>query len=158
LMLPAVQPGSSIMPGKVNPVMMEMLNMVCFEVIGHDTTVAMSAQAGQLQLNVMMPVISFNVLMSIKILRNALDVCNKKCFSGITANQERCEKYFSESMGLATALNTIVGYEKAAQVVKKAISEKKSITDAVIEAGYLNKDEVKKYFSKNLTMPGIVKK
>jgi len=158
LMLPAVQPGSSIMPGKVNPVMMEMLNMVCFEVIGHDTTVAMSAQAGQLQLNVMMPVISFNVLMSMKILRNALDVCNQKCFSGITANQERCHKYFSESMGLATALNTIVGYEKAAQVVKKAISEKKSITDAVIEAGYLNKDEVKKYFSKNLTMPGIVKK
>lgn len=158
LMLPAVQPGSSIMPGKVNPVMMEMLNMVCFEVIGHDTTVSYSAQAGQLQLNVMMPVISYNVLMSLKILRNALDVCNQKCFSGIQANHERCEKYFSESMGLATALNTVVGYEKAAQVVKKAIADKKGIIDTVVEAGYLSRDEVKKYFSKNLTEPGFIKK
>lgn len=158
LMLPAVQPGSSIMPGKVNPVMMEMLNMVCFEVIGHDTTVSYAAQAGQLQLNVMMPVISYNLLMSLKILGNAIDVCNRKCFAGIEANKERCEKYFSESMGLATALNTVVGYEKAAQVVKKAIQEKKSITDAVVEAGYLTKEEVKKYFSKNLTEPGFITK
>lgn len=158
IQLPPVQPGSSIMPGKVNPVMMEMLNMVCFEVIGHDTTVSYSAQAGQLQLNVMMPVISYNLLMSLKILRNALNVCNEKCFAGIQPNLEQCEKYFSESMGLATPLNTVIGYEKAAKVVKKAIEEKKKITDLVIEMGYLTQDEVDRYFGENLTRPGFIKK
>lgn len=158
IQLPPVQPGSSIMPGKVNPVMMEMLNMVCFEVIGHDTTVSYSAQAGQLQLNVMMPVISYNLLMSLKILRNALNVCNEKCFAGIQPNLEQCEKYFSESMGLATPLNTVIGYEKAAKVVKKAIEEKKKITDLVIEMGYLTQDEVNRYFGENLTRPGFIKK
>lgn len=158
IQLPPVQPGSSIMPGKVNPVMMEMLNMVCFEVIGHDTTVSYSAQAGQLQLNVMMPVISYNLLMSLKILRNALNVCNEKCFAGIQPNLEQCERYFSESMGLATPLNTVVGYEKAAKVVKKAIDEKKKITDLVVEMGYLTQDEVNRYFGENLTRPGFIKK
>jgi len=158
IQLPPVQPGSSIMPGKVNPVMMEMLNMVCFEVIGHDTTVSYSAQAGQLQLNVMMPVISYNLLMSLKILRNALNVCNEKCFAGIQPNLEQCERYFSESMGLATPLNTVVGYEKAAKVVKKAIEEKKKITDLVVEMGYLTQDEVNRYFGENLTRPGFIKK
>lgn len=158
IQLPPVQPGSSIMPGKVNPVMMEMLNMVCFEVIGHDSTVSYSAQAGQLQLNVMMPVISYNLLMSLKILRNALNVCNEKCFAGIQPNLEQCERYFSESMGLATPLNTVVGYEKAAKVVKKAIEEKKKITDLVVEMGYLTQDEVNRYFGENLTRPGFIKK
>ena len=158
IQLPPVQPGSSIMPGKVNPVMMEMLNMVCFEVIGHDTTVSYSAQAGQLQLNVMMPVISYNLLMSLKILRNALNVCNEKCFAGIQPNLEQCERYFSESMGLATPLNTVVGYEKAAKVVKKAIDEKKKITELVVEMGYLTQSEVDRYFGENLTRPGFIKK
>lgn len=158
VILPPVQPGSSIMPGKVNPVMMEMLNMVCFEVIGHDTTVSYSAQAGQLQLNVMMPVISYNLLMSLKILTNALKVCNEKCFSGIQANLEKCERYFAESMGLATALNTVIGYEKAAAVVKRAVKEKKRITDLAVEMGYLSSDEVKEYFGENLTRPGFIKK
>ncbi len=156
--LPPVQPGSSIMPGKVNPVMMEMLNMVCFEVIGHDTTVSYSAQAGQLQLNVMMPVIAYNLLMSLKILKNALHVCNEKCFLGIQPNREQCERYFSESMGLATPLNTVVGYEKAAKVVKKAIEEKKKITEIVVEMGYLTRDEVDRFFGDNLTRPGFIKK
>ena len=158
IQLPTVQPGSSIMPGKVNPVMMEMLNMVCFEVIGHDTTVSYAAQAGQFQLNVMMPIIAYNLLMSVQILSNALQVVNEKCFSGIKANPERCQAYFEGSMGLATALNTVVGYEKAATVVKKAVSEKRSIAEIVIEMGYLSEAEVKKYFSKNLTEPGFIKK
>lgn len=156
--LPAVQPGSSIMPGKINPVMMEMLNMVCFDVIGNDTTVSYSAQGGQLQLNVMMPIISYNILTSQKILTNALDVCNERCFSGITANPDRCEEYFGASMGLATALNTVVGYEKAAEVVKRAVKEKRKIPELVVEMGFLDESEVKKYFSANLTEPGFIKK
>lgn len=156
--LPAVQPGSSIMPGKVNPVMMEMLNMVCFEVIGHDTTVSYSAQAGQFQLNVMMPVIAYNILMSQSIMANALSICSEKCFSGIKANKDRCETYFHSTMGLATALNTVVGYEKASQVVKKAVAEKKTIAQVVLELGYLTEDELKKYFSRRLTEPGFIEK
>lgn len=158
VLLPAVQPGSSIMPGKVNPSMLEMLNMVCFQVIGNDTTVSYSAQAGQLQLNVMMPVIIFNTLFSMKVLKNGLSTCNRFCFSGISANEAVCSKYFNESMGLATALNTVVGYEKAAAVVKKAMKEKKNITEVALELGYLNADDVKKYFGKNLTEPGFITK
>lgn len=158
IQLPAVQPGSSIMPGKVNPVMMEMLNQVCFEVIGNDTTVAYCAQAGQFQLNVMMPVIAFNLVHSLSIYRNAMAVCNEKCFSGIVANPERCQHYFENTMGLATALNTVVGYEKAAEVVKTAIKEKKSISQSVLDSGYLNQEEVSRYFSAQLTEPGFITK
>lgn len=156
--LPAVQPGSSIMPGKVNPSMLEMLNQVCFQVIGNDTTVSYSAQAGQLQLNVMMPVIAYNILTSMKILTNGLRICTESCVAGIAPNKDQCAKYFNESMGLATALNTIVGYERAAKVVKQALLEKKKITDVVLELGYLNADEIKKYFGKNLTEPGFISK
>lgn len=158
ILLPALQPGSSIMPGKVNPSALEMLNMVCFQVIGNDTTVSYSTQAGQLQLNVMMPVIIFNILMSMKVLSNGLRICNDRCFSGIQPNREQCAKYFEGSMGLATALNTVIGYEKAAKVVKQAMAEKKTITQLVIELGYLSPDEVKKYFGTNLTKPGFIEK
>jgi aspartate ammonia-lyase len=156
IQLPPVQPGSSIMPGKVNPVVMEMLNQVCFEVIGHDTTVAYSTQAGQLQLNVMMPVIGYNLLMSLKILTNALNVSNTKCFVGIEANRERCDEYFGVSMGLATALNTLIGYEKAAAVVKKAVQERKKISVLAVEMGYVTEDQAKRWFSASLTEPGFI--
>ncbi len=158
IFLPAVQPGSSIMPGKVNPSMLEMLNMVCFQVIGNDTTVSYSTQAGQLQLNVMMPGIIFNMLMSMKILSQGLKICTDRCFAGIKANEEKCAQYFNDSMGLATALNTIIGYEKAAKVVKQALAEKKSVAQVVVDLGYLTKDETKKYFGKNLTEPGFISK
>ncbi|MDB5038974.1 MAG: hypothetical protein JWQ35_2502 [Bacteriovoracaceae bacterium] len=158
IFLPAVQPGSSIMPGKVNPSMIEMLNQVCFQVIGNDSTVAYSTQAGQLQLNVMMPVIIFNLLVSVKILTNGLKTCNDSCFAGIQPNLEQCSKYFNGSMGLATALNTVVGYEKAAKVVKTAMQEKKTITEVVLEMKYLTPDEIKKYFGANLTEPGFIDK
>lgn len=158
IFLPALQPGSSIMPGKVNPSALEMLNMVCFQVIGCDTAVSYSTQAGQLQLNVMMPGIIFNLLLSMKVLTNGLRVCNEKCFAGIQPHKEQCRKYFGESMGLATALNTIIGYENAAKVVKKAMAERKHISDLAVEMGYLNADEVKKYFGKNLTEPGFISK
>lgn len=158
IFLPSTQPGSSIMPGKVNPSALEMLNMVCFQVIGNDTTIAYSTQAGQLQLNVMMPVILFNTLTSLKILTTGMKRCHDLCFAGITANKERCDFYFNQSMGLATALNTVIGYEKAAKVVKQALAEKKKITDLVIELGYLTPEEVKKYFAENLTRPGFIQK
>jgi len=158
IFLPAVQPGSSIMPGKVNPSMLEMLNMVCFQVIGNDTAVSYSTQAGQLQLNVMMPGIIFNMLFSLKILTNGLSICTERCIKGIKANEENCQRYFSDSMGLATALNTIIGYEKAAKVVKQAMAEKKTVTQVVIELKYLTADEVKKYFGSNLTRPGFISK
>jgi aspartate ammonia-lyase len=158
ILLPAVQPGSSIMPGKVNPSMLEMLNQVCFQVIGNDTTVSYSTQAGQLQLNVMMPVIIFNLLTSLTILRNGLRICNESCLAGIKPNLDQCSKYFNESMGLATALNTVIGYEKAAKVVKQAMTEKKKIADVVLELGYLSEDEIHKYFGKNLTEPGFITK
>jgi fumarate hydratase class II len=158
IFLPAVQPGSSIMPGKVNPSMLEMLNQVCFQVIGNDTTVSYSAQAGQLQLNVMMPVIIYNILHSLKIVTNGLRICNESCIAGIQPNLDQCLRYFNESMGLATALNTVVGYEKSAKVVKQALAEKKTITEVVLELGYLTADEIKKYFGKNLTEPGFISK
>src|SRR5438552_18838838 len=106
IVLPPVQPGSSIMPGKVNPVMAEMLNMACFQVIGNDTTITLAVQAGQLELNVMMPVMAFDMLMSIDILKNAMWVFAEYCVEGITANGERCGQLDENSLGLATALNT----------------------------------------------------
>ncbi|TVQ80815.1 MAG: aspartate ammonia-lyase [Bradymonadales bacterium] len=158
IQLPPVQPGSSIMPGKVNPVVMEMLNQVCFDVIGRDTTVAYSAQAGQLQLNVMMPVVGYHLVSGIQVLTNALKVSNEKCFKGIRANEDRCAEYFGVSMGLATALNTVVGYENAAKVVKRAVQEKKRIPDLAVEMGYLTEAEAKEVFSRRLTEPGFLEK
>src|SRR5690606_35529232 len=115
-------------------------------------------QAGQLQLNVMMPVMGINIINAMTIMTNGLKVCNERCFSGITANVEDCNSFFANSMGLATALNTVVGYEKAAKVVKQAIAEKKKIPDVTLELGYLNESEIKEYFSEALTRPGFIKK
>ena len=137
--LPPVQPGSSIMPGKVNPVMAEMLTQVCFQVIGCDTTIAFSAQAGQLELNVMMPVVAHNLIHSITILTNALAAFTTKCVRGITADAERCRDYANHSVGLATALNPYLGYGQAATLVKEAVATGKSIR-AIMEDRGLTKD------------------
>jgi aspartate ammonia-lyase len=139
--LPAVQPGSSIMPGKVNPVMAEMLNMVCYQVMGHDTTVAMGAQAGQLELNVMMPVLAYNLNQSLILLTNALRVFTERCVRGIQANPDRCRFYLDHSMGLATVLNPVIGYLPAARVVKRAVAEGRSIREIVMEEGILSAEE-----------------
>jgi fumarate hydratase, class II len=133
--LPAVQPGSSIMPGKVNPVMAEMLNMVVFQVKGCDTTVAEAGGAGQLELNVMMPVIAANFLHEITILAAAVDVFCDKCVIGITANEEQCRYYAEHSLSLATALNTAIGYDAAAKVVKHALAHNLSLKDAGLALG-----------------------
>src|SRR6185437_1754411 len=116
--LPSLQPGSSIMPGKINPVMPELAAMVSFQVIGNDTAVAFAVQAGQLELNVMMPTMVHNVLQSITILANMLRQFDKYCVAGITANEARCRQYAESTVSLATALNPYIGYAKAAEIVK----------------------------------------
>ncbi|PYP83237.1 MAG: aspartate ammonia-lyase [Blastocatellia bacterium AA13] len=130
--LPPVQPGSSIMPGKVNPVMAEMLNMVCFQVIGNDTAIALAAQAGQLELNVMMPVVALNLLTSLRILTNAIAVFRTRCVEGITANRERAEWYAEHSLALVTALSPKIGYAKAAELAKESIKSGKTIRDLLV--------------------------
>ena len=156
IVLPAVQPGSSIMPGKVNPSMAEMLNMVCFQVIGNDLAVAMAVQAGQLELNVMMPVMAYNLHHSIEILKNALRAFIDRCVVGIVADAERCRRYAESSMALATALNTYVGYARAAEVVKRALREQKTIIDVVREEKLLTEDQIAQILDPiKLTEPGL---
>jgi aspartate ammonia-lyase len=138
--LPPVQPGSSIMPGKVNPVMAEMLNMVCFQILGNDTVVAFASQAGQLELNVMMPVMAHNLCQSFRLLTNAITVFAERCVQGICADAERCRHYLNHSMGLATILNPLIGYIDAARVVKRAQAEHRSIKEVVIEEGILTEE------------------
>jgi aspartate ammonia-lyase len=140
--LPAVQPGSSIMPGKVNPVIAEMMGMVCFQVIGNDTTIASAAQAGQLELNVMMPVIAFDLLMSLTILTNGLRVLCERSVEAITANEERCRWYVEHSVALVTALNPRVGYARAAEIAKLALAKGKTIRETLIEEGLMPPEEV----------------
>ena len=142
--LPAVQPGSSIMPGKVNPVIAEMTDMVCFQVMGNDLVVATAAQAGQLELNVMMPVIAFNLLMSLSILSSALTVLRERSVEGITANEDRCRWYVEHSVSLVTALNPRIGYDRAAEVAKRAIATGKTIRETLEEEGLLTPEETAK--------------
>lgn len=139
--LPAVQPGSSIMPGKVNPVMAEMTNMVCFQVLGNDLTITAAAQAGQLELNVMMPVIAFDLLMSLQIMSNCLSVLKERCVDGITVNEERARWYVENSVSLVTALNPRIGYAKAAEIAKRAIAKGKTIRETITEEGLLTPEE-----------------
>jgi fumarate hydratase, class II len=129
--LPAVQPGSSIMPGKINPSIPEMVNQVCFQVMGLDTTVSISAEHGQLELNVMMPVIAFNVLLAMRILTNAAKVLTEKCVKGIEAHREMCEYWVERSAALATALAPAIGYERAAEISKQSVKEGVLIRDLV---------------------------
>ncbi|GEO25600.1 aspartate ammonia-lyase [Alicyclobacillus acidoterrestris] len=130
IQLPAVQPGSSIMPGKINPVMAEMLNMVAFQVIGCDTTVAQASAAGQLELNVMMPVMAANFLHSIHILSSSVRTFTERCIRGIKANEARCLWYAENSLSLATAMNVELGYDRAAEVVKYALAHDTSLREA----------------------------
>ncbi len=141
-MLPAVQPGSSIMPGKVNPSIPEMLNQVCFQVMGCDTTVAIAAEHGQLELNVMMPVIAHNVLLSQQILTNAARVLAERCVKGIEARREMCAYWVERSAALATALAPRIGYAAAADLSKRSVKEGVLIRDLVRREGILPPGEV----------------
>ncbi|WP_347309943.1 aspartate ammonia-lyase [Defluviimonas sp. SAOS-178_SWC] len=140
--LPAVQAGSSIMPGKVNPVIPEMVNQVAYQVIGNDLTVTLAAEAGQLQLNAMEPVLIFNVLQSIRMLTHAFEVLTDRCISGIEADAARCEELLAGSFVLATALVPFVGYEKAAMIAKLARSSGRSIAEVAVESGVLSAEDI----------------
>jgi aspartate ammonia-lyase len=140
--LPSLQPGSSIMPGKINPVLPELAAMVSFQVIGNDTAVAYAVQAGQLELNVMMPTMAYNVLQSIGILTNMLREFDLRCVSGITANEKRCELYAQSTVSLATALNPYIGYAKAADIVKESVATGKSIIEIARERKQLTEKEI----------------
>ena len=154
VILPAVQPGSSIMPGKVNPVVAEMTNMVCFQVLGYDTTVAYAAQAGQLELNVMMPVIAHNLLRSLAILAPTMRVLRMTCVDGIVANEDVCRAYFEHSISLATALNPYIGYMAAAEVAKESAKSGKTVVEIVRERKLLTEEQIAKVFSAE-TMTGV---
>lgn len=140
--LPSLQPGSSIMPGKINPVMPELAAMVSFQVIGNDTAVAYAMQAGQLELNVMMPTMAYNVLQSTAILANMLRQFNDRCVVGITANVGRCNFYAQSTVSLATALNPYIGYAKAAEIVKESIATGKSIIEIARSKKLLSEKEI----------------
>ncbi len=141
--LPALQPGSSIMPGKINPVMAELAAMVSFQVVGYDTAVALAVQAGQLELNVMMPTMAHSVLTSVTILTNMLRQFTEFCVKGITANEPRCEFYAQSTVSLATALNPYIGYAKAAEITKESVATGKTIIDIARSRGYLSEEQIK---------------
>jgi aspartate ammonia-lyase len=140
--LPSLQPGSSIMPGKINPVIPELAAMVSFQVIGNDTAVAYAVQAGQLELNVMMPTMAYNVAQSISILGNMLRQFDKECVRGITANEQRCQMYAQSTVSLATALNPYIGYAKAAEIVKESVATGKSIIEIARARKQLTEEEI----------------
>lgn len=154
--LPAVAPGSSMMPGKVNPSMLEMLNMVCYQVFGSDLVISGAAQAGQLELNVMMPVIAFNLDFMISILANALKEVRSRCIQGIVANSERCRKYAQQSLGIVTALSPHIGYLRSSEVASLALREGKSLVEVLESKGYLDKESIEAILDPwKMTEPGI---
>ena len=154
--LPPVQPGSSIMPGKVNPSMAEMVDMVGFQVMGADTVVMLAAQAGQLELNVMMPVIAFNLSFSFDILTNGIRKFTESCVAGITANQTRCLKYMEESVGLVTVLAPYLGYAAAAEVAKESMKTGRTLRDIIVSRELLGPEMLARILDPlPLTNPGV---
>jgi len=157
--LPSLQPGSSIMPGKVNPVMAELAAMVSFQVVGNDTAVALAVQAGQLELNVMMPAMAYNVLQSITILANTLRVLRERCVEGITANEKKCRKYAESTIALATALNPAIGYAKAAELVKESVATGESIVELARKKKLLSEEQITEILDpERMTEPRLPKK
>ncbi len=154
--LPPVQPGSSIMPGKVNPSVPEMVNQVCYQVVGCDTTVCMAAEAGQLELNVMMPVIAWNALHASTILRNAMRMLKTRTIDGITADEDRARELLERSTALATALSPYIGYENTAEIAKESVATGKTIRTIVLERNLIEADELDRILSiEAMTRPGI---
>lgn len=154
--LPTIQPGSSIMPGKVNPVQSEQVMMVAARVMGNHTTITVSNTHGNFELNVMMPVMAHAMLESISILAGSVSAFRTKCVEGITANRERCQELLELNPSIATALNTAIGYDKASEVAKKAAKERKSVRSVVLEMNLLTEDELNEYLNvRDMTEPGI---
>ncbi len=140
--LPPMQPGSSIMPGKVNPVIPEVVNQIAFKVIGNDLTVTLGAEAGQLELNVMEPVIVQSIFESIEMLKNGMDTLRIRCITGITANEKHCRQMVENSIGLVTALNPYIGYENSTEIAKDALENNRSVYELVLEKGLLSKEQL----------------
>ena len=152
--LPPMQPGSSIMPGKVNPVIPEVVNQVCYKVIGNDLTVTFAAEAGQLQLNVMEPVLSHAIMENIHFLCNALDTLRDKCVVGITANKEVCLNMVKHSIGIVTALNPYIGYKQSTEVAKEALETGKSVYNLILEKNLLSQQQLDEILDpKNMLKP-----
>jgi aspartate ammonia-lyase len=145
--LPKMQPGSSIMPGKVNPVIPEVVNQIAYQVVGADLTITMAAENGQLELNVMEPVIAYNLFQSITILGRACAVLGDKCVLGITANQERCRQLVENSIGIITALNPLIGYENSSSVAKEALEGGRSVYELILEKKLLSKEKLDEVLS-----------
>jgi aspartate ammonia-lyase len=155
--LPPVQPGSSIMPGKVNPSVPEMVNQVCFQVMGCDTTIALACEAGQLELNVMMPVIAWNALHASTILRESMKVLSTRCVDGIVANEARMRELLDRSTATATALSPYIGYAATAEIAKESVKTSRSIRELVLERGLLDAERLDAILSAEaMTRPGIV--
>jgi fumarate hydratase, class II len=154
--LPAVQPGSSIMPGKVNPVLAEMLNMAMFYVMGNDLTIMLAGQAGQLELNVMMPIIAYCLFQEMDVVIGSVKAFTDKCVVGLTANEAKATGWLEKNAIIATALNPLIGYQKGAEVVKKAMAENRSVIDVVVDMGFLSREEALKVMDvRKLTYGGL---
>ena len=156
IQLPAIQPGSSIMPGKVNPVMSEAMMMVCARVMGNHTTITVGGQHGNFELNVMMPVMAHAMLESIEALSGVLDAFREKCLVGITANRERARELLEKNPSIATALNAEIGYDAASKVAKKSAAEGRSVRDVILEMELLPADRIDSVLDvRSMTEPGI---
>ena len=154
LRLPAMQPGSSIMPGKVNPVIPEVVNQVCFQIIGTDVAVSMACEASELELNMAEPIIAFNLLFGLTLLRNAAIILNARCIAGLEANRERCLSYVQNSIGLVTALNPVLGYEKSVAIAKEALVTNRSVYELVLEKDLLSQTQLDDILKpENMTHP-----
>ena len=154
--LPAKQNGSSIMPGKVNPVIPEVVNQVAFNVIGNDMTITLAAEAGQLELNAFEPIIFYNLFQSIDTLGFAVETFVDNCVSGITANEDRCRMLVESSVGIITALSPHIGYQKAADIAKQALKTGRSVREILLEEKVLTEEELNQILDPvNMTEPGI---
>jgi aspartate ammonia-lyase len=156
IQLPARQPGSSIMPGKVNPVMCEVVNQVAFQVIGNDHTICLASEAGQLELNVMEPVLVFNLLQSLSMMDQVFKVFKTNCLDGIEANEERCKEYVDKSVGVITALNPHLGYEVVSRIAREAILSGCSVRELCLKYNVLSEEELDRILDPyEMTNPGI---
>lgn len=156
--LPPMQPGSSIMPGKVNPVIPEVVNQIAFKVIGNDLTVTLAAESGQLELNVMEPIMVQSLFESIEMLKNGMTTLLHRCIAGITANEEHCRQTVMNSIGLVTALNPVLGYDVCTQVAKEAMKTNKGVYELVLEKGLLSKEELDEILKpENMISPQVSK-
>ena len=140
--LPAMQPGSSIMPGKVNPVIPEVMSQICFKVMGNEVCVTMAGEASQMELNAMEPVMAQCTFESAELLMNGMETLRRLCVEGITANEERCRSYVHNSIGVVTALNPIIGYKNSTKIAKEALATGRSVYELVLEHGVLTKEEL----------------